>query len=243
MTARRDAGFTLIEVLISTAVLSVALGVLYGSVVAQMRRHIGQTLLAETMHAERVAFDALAQQIGMAGFGVPIATTPRRPPMLTVTEPTRLGFWTNLRATRAHLTASARLGARELTVSSTAGFRDGLTVFVTDGTRWASAAFAGARGETISLGAALPYNFAAGALVVPIEEVTLRFADGALWRNDVRVIGGIEDLRFTYDAPTAGAVRVVSVSMTMRTRIAEPGTRAPVSLTATTRIAPPSLAL
>jgi len=242
-TARRDAGYSLIEVLVATAILSVALGVLYGSVVAQMRRHVGQTLLAETMHAERAAFDAVAQQIGMAGYGVPIADTPRRPAMLLEATPTRLRFWTNPQATRAFLATAAKLGDRALTVTSSAGFRTGHTVFVTDGSRWASAAFASAKGDQISLGQALTYNFAAGALVVPIEEVTLEFAKGALWRNGVQAITNVDDLRFTYDAATPAAVRVVSITMTMRTRVPEPGTRDRVAVLATTRIAPPSLAL
>jgi prepilin-type N-terminal cleavage/methylation domain-containing protein len=240
---RNAAGYSLLEVLVATAILSVALGVLYGSLVAQMRRHVGQTLLAETMHAERAAFDAVAQQIGMAGYGVPIADTPRRPAMLLETGPTRLRFWTNPQATRAFLTSAAKLGDRNLTVTASAGFRPGHTVFVTDGSRWASAALAGAKGDQISLGQALPYNFAAGALVVPIEEVTLEFAKGALWRNGVRAISNVDDLRFTYDAATPAAVRVVSITMSMRTRVPEPGTRDRVTVLATTRIAPPSLAL
>lgn len=238
-----SSGLTLLEVLVSTAVLSVALGVAYGSVVAQMRRHVGQTLLAETMHAQRLAFDALVRQVDMVGFGVPIAETPRRSPMLVTIEPTRLVFWTNLQATRAFLTADARLGARELALTTTARFAAGQTIIITDGTRWSSAEFASSKGDRLVLDDALTYNFAAGALVVPIEEVTLEFAKEAVWRNGIRLFTNVQDLRFGYDAEQASNVRVVSITMTMQTRAAEPGTVDRRSVTISTRIAPPNLDL
>lgn len=245
MTRRgRDcAGFTVVEILVSAAVLSVALGVAYGSIVSQMRRHVGQTMLAETMHAGRTAFEVLAQQIAMAGFGVPVAETPRRLAMLETAEATRLQFWTNVGGTHTYLTAAAKLGARDLTVMSATGFRTGQTVVVTDGTRWSRGAFAAGKGAALTLAEPLTYNFAAGALVVPIEVVTLEFAKGGLWRNGRQLIGDLPELRFEYDAKQPGEVRVVSVTMTVQTRAAEPGTSARRTITLGTRVAPANLAL
>ncbi|MDX2166350.1 MAG: type II secretion system protein [Deltaproteobacteria bacterium] len=236
------AGLTLIEVLVVAGLLGVVMSLAYGSVIAQMRRHAGQMLLSEAMHSGRSAFNVLTDQIELAGFGVPTASTPSKAPMLVTTDPTKLSFWVSTRAVHSYLTAAAALGATTVKLLSTSGLKVGGTVYIADATRWYSGTISAVRNDAIDVKPALTYNFPAGSSLTPVELVTFDYADGALRRNGKVLIPNVTSLAFTYDAKTPAAVRIVTVALSVQTRAAEARVgRRTVSLA--TRVAPPQLAL
>lgn len=237
------AGVTMVEVLLAALLLGLAMSAAYGSVVAQMRRHAGQMVLAETMHGARAAFESLGRQVARAGVGVPSATQPARAPILETIAPDRLSFWTSPNAAPTYLAASAASGTRSLRVLEPAGLAAGQTIYVADATRWYRGTIDAVKGATLSVTPALPNAFAAGATVTPVEQVTFDLADGALRRNGRPIIPNVTRLAFSYDAASPGAVRVVTIALGVRARAVEPGMRERRTLTLATRIAPPNLAL
>lgn len=250
MTRRRGhigrgaGGYSLIEVLVAIAILGIAMGTAYGSVIVQMRRHAAQAMVSETLYAGRTAFQVLTEQVANAGFGVPTATTPSAAASIVAAEPARLSFWTNVGTTHTYLTAAALTGSFTMTVLSSHGLGAGANVYVTDSNRWVLGTVQSASGTTVQLSRALGYNFAAGSLVFPVEQVTYDFdaANGALRRNGRALIPNVTDLLFTYDSATPERIRVITISLTVQTRGVDlGGTRRAITLGA--RVAPPNLAL
>jgi prepilin-type N-terminal cleavage/methylation domain-containing protein len=237
------AGMTLVEVLVAAGLLGLAMTAAYGSVIAQMRRHAGQMVLSEAMHGGRTAFTVLTDQIRLAGFGVPTASLPNRAPMLVTTEPTKLSFWASPNAVHTYLTSAAAIGAKTLKPLSTSGLVAGGTIYVSDATRWYTGTVTAVRNDGVDVSPALTYNFSPGAAITPVQLVTFDFVNGALRRNGKAIIPNVSDLTFTYDAKSAAAVRVVTVSLTLQTRVVEAGTKAKRTVSLATRVAPPQLAL
>jgi hypothetical protein len=243
MTRPGERGSTVVEVLVATALIALVMGVAYGSLAAQMRRHAGQTLLSESLHAARTGFTVLTEQLALAGFGVPTATTPSRAPMLVTAEATRLSFWASPDAAHTYLGSAAALGARSINVLSAAGLSAGTRLYVADATRWYSGTVSAVRGTTIDVTPALTYNFAAGSPVAPVQLVTFEYADGALRRNGRALIPNVTALTFSYDRSTPAAVRLVDVALTVRTRAPEPGGGGFRTVTLNARVTPVNLGL
>ncbi|MBX3023743.1 prepilin-type N-terminal cleavage/methylation domain-containing protein [bacterium] len=235
-------GTTLIEVLVAAAIFALAAGTAYASLIAQIRRHADQMMIAEMLHAGRLAFDDMTAEIANAGFGVPKPAVPSSAPSIVVAEPSRVQFWTVVSTAHTFLTAAAAMNASTVTVLSTAGLKVDATVYLSDQSRWYRGTVQAISGNTVKLTPALTYNFAAGSLVTPAVLVTYELVNGALTRNGRVFIPNVTGLQFTYDAKTPGDVRLIDVSMTVQTRAADLG-RARRTVTFGARIAPPNLVL
>jgi prepilin-type N-terminal cleavage/methylation domain-containing protein len=233
---------SLIEILVALAISSLCLVIAYGSVMLQMRRQAAQAAVSESQHASRLAFDVLTEQIANAGFGVPQPTSPSAAPTIIAAEPTRLSFWTNTRTYHTYLRTGVTADARQLSVLAATGIAAGGSVYICDDTHWVLRGVQSVSGTTVDLTATLSSSFAAGSLILPIEQVTFAFADGALQRNGHPMLSNVTNLQFTYDSTTAADIRRITIAMTVQSRLADVGgTRRSITLAAL--VAPPNLTL
>jgi hypothetical protein len=215
----------------------------YGSVVVQMRAHAAQTMVAETTNQARQLLGVLTDQIALAGFGVPTASKPSVAPSVVVAAPQRLSFWTNVATTHTYLTANAAKGDGSVSVLSTTGLKEGMSVYLTDTHDWYSGSIKKVSNESLTLSSSLSYNFALGSLLVPIELVTIELVDGNLLRNGHVLATDVADLQFSYDAEDPADVRVITLQLTLRTRQPDPSTGEKIPISTTARVAPRNLAL
>lgn len=235
-------GYTLIEMLVALALMGIVMGGAYGSLIAQMRRQAAQAMQSEAMHAGRLAMNVVAAQIANAGFGVPTATSPSAAGSIIAAEPTRLSFWTNVATAHTYLTAAAKSGSRSVTVLSVSGIQPGASLYIADSSHWFRGSVGAATGTTVELDQELTYNFAAGTLIIPIEQVTFDVADGALRRNGRMFIPNVTSLSFTYDAEKPEQIRRITIILTLQARGTDlGGVRRTITLGAV--VAPPNLAL
>lgn len=238
-----EAGLSMVELLVATALLSLVMAAAYSNLIAQVRTHATQQLTAESMNDARMAMRVMSEQIEMAGFGVPLATTPSSAPRLIAATPSQLTFWTKVTATHTYLTAAAAAGSSTINVVSTAGLKAGMSVYVSDATRWYLGSIRTVTGNSLLLSSALTYAFAAGAPVTPVEQVTFERAGSELVRNGKRFIGNVTALSFVYDSTTLTAIRQITISLSVETRARDLATRRRLPFTLTTRVAPPNLGL
>jgi type II secretory pathway pseudopilin PulG len=226
----RCAGSSLIEMLVVLLLLGVILAVVHGSVIAQMRAYATQTVVAEGQFAARQALRVLSDQIAMAGFGIPIADKPSSVSALVTAAPTKLSFWTNVRAEHTFLTASALRDATTVTVLSTAALPPGTSVYISDSTNWYLGTVQKSGGTSVVLSPGLTYNLSAGSLVTPVEQVTFALQGDTLLRNGRAFIRNVRALAFTYDAEKLAAIRTITVRLTVETRSTDVSTGKPIPI-------------
>ena len=238
---RAEAGFSIVELLVSTALLGLVMAAAYSNLIAQIRTHATQQLTTESMNDARMAMRIMSEQIEMAGFGVPLGTTPSAAPRLVTATPAKLAFWTKVTATHTYLTAAAAAGTSTINVVSTAGLKAGMSVYVSDTTRWYFGSIRTVSGNSLVLSSTLTYAFAAGSPVTPVEQVTFERVGDDLVRNGKSFIGNVTALSFTYDSTTLSAVRQITISLSVETRAIDLATRGRLPFSLTTRVAPPNL--
>jgi prepilin-type N-terminal cleavage/methylation domain-containing protein len=240
---RGDRGYSLIEVMVTTVILSLVMAAAYSNLASQMRTHATQRMLTETMHDARTAVQIMADQIEMAGFGVPSATTPSAAPRLVTATATELSFWTKVNATHTYLSAAAAAGATSVTVVSATGLAGGASIYVSDPNRWYFGTVQSITGTTVRVTPALTYAFSAGALLTPVEHVTFTRVGNDLQRNGRRFVGNVIGLSFAYDSATLSAIRQITVTVSLQTRGNDPRTHRPISESLVARVVPANLAL
>ncbi len=233
----------MIELMVAMVLLSLLMAAAYSSLIAQMRSHAAQTLASETMLAARKALSVLADQVEMAGLGVPTATQPSAAPSLITADPGRLSFWTNVGTSHTYLTASALKNASSVTVLSPAGLATGSSVYITDTVDWHFGTVTSVNGQTVQITPALTYNFAAGSLLTPVEQVTFELVDNELRRNGRMFIPNVSQLTFTYDSTDLSAIRVISIALGVQTRAVDVDSGKKLTMSLSTDVAPPNLAL
>jgi prepilin-type N-terminal cleavage/methylation domain-containing protein len=236
-------GNSLMEVLVAILLLSLLMAAGYTSLFSQFRAYASQSMVSESLSDERTALRVMADQIWMAGYGVPTASTPSKAAELITATPTQLSFWSKSNAVHTYLTANALKNATSVTVLSNTGLKVGTSVYITDTTNWYFGTVQSVTGTSATVTPALTYAFLAGSQLTPVEQVTFTLVGNQLQRNGHRFIGNVTGLAFTYDSATLSAIRVITVQLTVQTRAAKPGTGTRVATTMTTRIAPPNLGL
>lgn len=235
------AGLSMVELLVATALLSLVMAAAYSNLIAQIRTHATQQLVTESMNDVRTAMRIMSEQIGMAGFGVPLATTPSAAARLVTAAPAKLTFWTKVPVTHTYLSAAAAAGTSTIGVVSAAGLKAGMSVYISDSTRWYFGSIRTVSGNTVLLSSTLAYSFAAGSPVTPVEQVTFELVGRDLMRNGKRFITNVTGLSFTYDSTTLSAIRQINISLSVETRANDLATRKRLPFTLTTRVAPPNL--
>jgi hypothetical protein len=236
-------GTSLIEVFIAIGILALLMSAAYGSLVAQMRTHATQMMVAETMYAGRSALNLLVDQVSLAGFGVPAATNPSRAPIFITAEKSRLSFWADASTVHTFLVVSATKGSRDVTVVSAVGTRVGDSVYLSDSDVWYVGTVESIDGKQLRLGPKLSANFVAGSFLAVIEQIEFQLVGGELRRNGHPLARNVRSLEFTYDAKDLAAIRVVGVRLELETRDIDPATHKPVALSLSAEVAPRNLAL
>ncbi len=235
-------GTSLLDVMVTTLLLSVVMAAAYSNLATQMRSHVAQTMTTETMNDVRMALRVMAEQVAMAGFGVPSATTPSAAAKLATATATQLSFWTKVSATHTYLTAVAAKNATSVTVTAVSGLRTGDSVYITDDSVWYFGTVQSAAGTTVTLSPPLTYNFAAGSQLTPVEQVSFQLAGTELQRNGKHFIGNVTGLTLAYDSTTLGAIRQITITLSGQTRAADPATGKRLAVSVTTRVTPANLA-
>lgn len=238
-----DRGMSLAEVLVAASLLSILMAASYGSLISQMRTHATESVVSETMLAARSVLGVLREQIGAAGQGVPRATKPARAEALVTAEPQRLSFWSSLPPRHTYLTAPAARNSSQLAVQSAAGLSPRTRFYLMDSDHWHFAAVVEAGNGRIRIDPPLAYSFAAGSLLMPVEQVTFELAGDKLLRNGRPILSHVRELTFSYDTADRRAVRVIGVRLTVETRAADVQRGEPAAITVSAEVAPPNLAL
>jgi len=238
---RARAGLSMVELLVATALLGLVMAAAYSNLISQIRTHATQRLVTESMTDVRTAMRIMSEQIEMAGFGVPLATTPSSAARLVTATPTKLTFWTKVTATHTYLSAAAAAGTSTITVASATDFKAGMSIYVCDSTRWYFGSIRTVTGNSLLLSSTLTYAFAAGSPVTPVEQVTFERVGTDLKRNGKRFIGNVTALSFTYDSATLTAIRQITIALSVETRANDIATGRRLPFTLTTRVAPPNL--
>jgi Tfp pilus assembly protein PilW len=240
---RSTRGTSMIDLMVATVLLSLIMAAGYSSLAVQLRTQATQALTAATMNDLRTGLRVMKEQVAMAGFGVPTATTPSAAPKLITADPAQFSFWTKVNATHTYLTAAAATNATSLTVLSAAGLEAGTSIYVTDNTDWYSGTVQSVAGTTVAISPPLTYDFAAASQVTPVESVTFQLVGSALQRNGKDFIGNVTDLKFTYDADTLSAIRRITITLSGQTRAVDASTGKKISVSVTTKVAPTNLSL
>ncbi len=240
---RADRGTGLLDFIVATVVLSLVMAAAYSNLATQMRSHAAQTMTSETINDTRTALRLIEEQVAMAGFGVPRATTPSAATSLVTATTTKLSFWTKVNATHTYLTAAALKNATSVTVLSATGLSVGSSVYLTDTSVWYSGTIQAINGTTVTINPALTYNFVAGSELTPVEQVTFQLVGNDLQRNGKHFIGNVTALTFGYDSATLSAIRKITITLSGQTRAVDAATGKRLTVTVTTQVAPPNLAL
>jgi hypothetical protein len=186
--------------------------------------------------------NVLAAQITNAGFGVPTTSNPSSAASIIAAQPTRFSYWSSPATTHTYLAEPAVPGSRTVVVLSGSGIAPGTGLYIASASRWFLGTVQSVRSAVVQLDREFTHTFAAGSLVVPIEQVTFDLADGALRRNGRVLVPNVTNLTFTYDSAMPEQIRVITISLTMQVRgIDLGGVRR--ALTFGARVAPPNLAL
>jgi prepilin-type N-terminal cleavage/methylation domain-containing protein len=70
----REPGFSLLELLVSVAILTLLMGVVFQFISTNQRRYRSQQLLAEVSQGGRSAFEVMGQELNQAGYNPPFST-------------------------------------------------------------------------------------------------------------------------------------------------------------------------
>jgi prepilin-type N-terminal cleavage/methylation domain-containing protein len=225
----KNAGFSLIELLIALVLSGIVVAAVYGIFISQNRSYVNQNRTAEMQQNARIAMTILLGEFRMGGFGFSIngdyslaggtgyAVTPTNsstgPDSVTI----RYGTSANP-ATPATLTAAMANSNSGivLAVSSTAGFSANDFIIISDGQNAACLQISGTPGATT-----IPYTmvspnifptggFGVGSRVYKLRQVTYRVSntilqsqtDGGAWQD---VVNNIEDLQLGYQGTATAA--------------------------------------
>jgi len=182
----KQRGYTIIELLVAMGVLTVLLGVVYTGVRPQVR-HAGEITRAAQMQSEtRAAFDLMARDLRMAGYGVDLTMPGVPAPIIYGADKTFWGNFTNVRTTGS--------GAGSLvTVANGTGFKAG-NYLVINSTLFGGEArvIAGVSGNTVVLANPLSRAYAAGSAVHQLEPIRYLRSGSTMMRNGQAALSGVQ---------------------------------------------------
>ncbi len=236
-------GAALLDTMVAALLLSVVMASAYSNLITQMRAHAGQMMMTDTMNQVRVGSSLIADQISMAGFGVPSASTPSIAPKLVTATSSQLSFWTSLNAQHTYLTAAAATGDTSLQLLSANGLKAGTSIYITDWSVWYKGTVQSVSGTTLTVSPSLTYAFGAGSQLTPVQQVSFQLVGSDLQRNGHTIMNDVTGLTFTYDSPTLSSIREVTITLSAQTRAVDRFTGRKLSFSVTTTVTPADLAL
>lgn len=137
LPSENQKGFTLIEMLIAVLLSGILVIVIYQFFDFQKKNYTLQDQLTEMQQNLRVGMDALSRDLRMGGYGVPSATSPSAIVKITSATNNSIAYLVNYSDVYSQLSTTGT--GTSLSVASRTGFKASDTIYVTDGTKWASA--------------------------------------------------------------------------------------------------------
>ena len=164
---RDPSGFTLLELLISAVIFPIVLLAVYLMYETNQATYLKGESKTDLQQHARIGMDRMETEIRMAGYGVPIATTPSQLMPITDATETSIALLADLEDASTTLGAAAGAAATSLAVVSAAGFEVNDSIYVTDGLQWQQFDVEGVnRGaNTLALRAPLSGTYPAGSIV------------------------------------------------------------------------------
>jgi prepilin-type N-terminal cleavage/methylation domain-containing protein len=252
---RDQAGFTLTEMLISTAVLGLMAGALLQVQQVSLDTFTRASASAEAQGDNRAGMDQIAGDLAQVGAYYTSATGAAD--AITAATATSITFrgdvdGDTIDTDGAELRlASAPIGTALTVDRTTTAFSAGEWVYLANGTTREVGQVASATGAVIALTAAPTNAFPAGTIVRSVESVTYTIASGNVTRavnggTAETLVSNVIALTFTYygatgaqlsASPAVSSIREVGVSLTNTAPNGKPGRMM------TVRVRPRSLAL
>lgn len=193
MNASRQRGFTIVELMVAVGMLMTVLALVYAGVRPQVQNAGNLTRMARMQGEARGAFDLIARDMRMAGYGLDLTMPGVPAPAVYGSQMTFWGNYTNIRTT---------------------GGGSGSTVTVADGTGFAAQNYlvisstlfggeakpiAGVSGTTIVLASPLSRTYAAGSPVTQLEPIKYQTnASNVLLRNSQAALTGVSSMSIGY---------------------------------------------
>jgi prepilin-type N-terminal cleavage/methylation domain-containing protein len=173
---RDPRGFTLLELLISAVILPIILLAVYLMYEANQATYLKGESRTDLQQHARIGMDRMETEIRIAGYGVPIATTPATLRPITDATETSITFLADLEDASTTLRAAAGVAATSLAVVSAAGLKVGDSIYVTDALQWQQVAVEDVNREanTLALRSALTGAYPAGSQVM--RPKTIRYS-------------------------------------------------------------------
>ena len=120
-------GFSLVELLIAMTLTLILMANGFHLLATQHHQYIIQDGIAEAQHNLRTGIDMMANEIRLAGYGVPAGS----PKILTV-EKEEIEFLANLNAGMTWLTERVQRGQMTISVGSGQDFQEGKRIYLCD---------------------------------------------------------------------------------------------------------------
>ena len=186
-------GFTTIELLVSLAIMLVVGALVTGGVRPQAHNAGSQVRVAAMQQGARSAFDLLARDLRMTGYGVEL-TMPGVPPPVSVDQD-------NLLVLNANFTNVKTVGSgagSTVTVTDTAGFATGNYLVIKSSWRGEAKKITAVGSTTIQIAQPLARTYPPGSEVSQIEAVRYQLAGATVLRNGQPMVDGVQALDFQY---------------------------------------------
>lgn len=185
MAAHDRRGFTVVELLISATIMVIVLLAIYLVQDASQATAVRGETQTNIQQNARVAVEAMARDLRMAGYGVPNVACPGTLTVIGTASRTSITFRADLRTTTTTLTAAAIIGATSLTVDSTTGLANLDTLYLTDGTNCEVATVQGKTATTITLAAGTAKAYAINSRAYRPKDITFNVTGGQITRSEV----------------------------------------------------------
>ena len=224
---RPDAGYSLAELLVATALVGLLMGAVFGVYEISQRQYGIASAGEEALLFARTALERIASDLRMAGAG-----WTRSDGIFLAASSTTISFLGDIngdtldsRERDATLDADAPLGATTVRVSSGEGFSKGDFLQIADGAIQENRLITAVAGRSLTLAAGLSTHYPAGSSVRSVETVTYSLDTGGILR---RTVGGsraqpfanrVQSFTLTYWDGSDPPVPLIPASQADRDRI------------------------
>ncbi|MFQ5519902.1 MAG: PilW family protein [Candidatus Methylomirabilia bacterium] len=226
MTAKRttgrssEAGFTMTEMLVVTAVLGLVLAAVLGIYQVSLRSYLFAMAGEQAQLSGRAGLDRIASELRLINNGRSASSG-----AITAATPTSITFLADINndtldaaGNEATLTALANLGDTTVQISSAAGFSVGELLYVADGSSSENKAITAIAGNTLTLGAGLDSWYPAGSIVRSVETVSYSLDGTGTLRRQVGgggaqpLTSGVTAFQITYWNEVTPPVEITDLS-------------------------------
>lgn len=208
-----QAGFTLVEMLVTIAILGFAMAAIVGLYQATQRTTSFALAGEDAQTSTRAALDLIVNDLRLINAGRSMPASPSG--FITTATATSITFLGDVNQDTLDLTdpknpkdattTGANAGATTITVSSATGFAPGKWLYVADGSIDENVQITGVAGTTLALAAGLGKSYPANSIVRSVESVTWGWNAGS--QSLCRSVGGGCTAPFSNDLTVATNVK------------------------------------